>query len=261
MSANPLPPLPEDVQQCHRIIADLQSHNTDLQAHATELAATLDEQQRRALRLQVQVELLLKRLYGPRAERIDPAQLVMFGDQVTAARFPRLASLVRPKRSLINYRRVFGQRDVIKIEDLTVHVERELDSGLMNGQDGALIGAVVFPNHPLPIRLPFHDSFRQNPVGKADVVRPRRNEPVCSVRLLLVLGSVRNGADNPDLRLVVDHRWVIGVRLRRIGGLQTQRRSSALKFEQGGPNAFEFLSGSKRDDVVLGPHIHSVRNA
>jgi transposase len=106
MSAHPHPPLPDDIAQCHRIIADLQSHNTDLQAHvtdlqahatdlqahATELAATLEEQQRRALRLQVQVELLLKRLYGPRAERIDPAQLVMFGQETAAAPEPEEAA-------------------------------------------------------------------------------------------------------------------------------------------------------------------------
>lgn len=92
MSAHPHPPLPDDIAQCHRAIADLQSHVTDLQAHTAELAATLNEEQRRALRLQVQVELLLKRLYGPRAERIDPAQLVMFGEETAAAPEPEEAA-------------------------------------------------------------------------------------------------------------------------------------------------------------------------
>jgi len=88
MSAHPHPPLPDDIAQCHRVIADLQSHNVHLQSHVAELAATLEEHQKRAMRLQVQVELLLKRLYGPRAERIDPAQLVMFGEETAAAPEP-----------------------------------------------------------------------------------------------------------------------------------------------------------------------------
>jgi transposase len=81
MAANLLPPLPDDLAQCHRIIADLQSH-------VTELAATLEEEQRLRTRFQHQVEMLLKRLYGPRAERIDPAQLVFFGEETAAAPAP-----------------------------------------------------------------------------------------------------------------------------------------------------------------------------
>lgn len=92
MSAHPHPPLPYDIAQCHRIIADLQSHAAHLESHATELASTLKEQQKRAMRLQAQVELLLKRLYGPRAERIDPAQLVMFGEATAAAPEPEEAA-------------------------------------------------------------------------------------------------------------------------------------------------------------------------
>lgn len=99
MSANSRPPLPDDIAQCHAAIADmqihvahLQSHNAHLQSHNTELAATLEEERRQRLRLKVQVELLLKRLYGPRAERIDPAQLVMFGEETAAAPEPEEAA-------------------------------------------------------------------------------------------------------------------------------------------------------------------------
>jgi transposase len=62
--------LPNDVEQCHALIE--------------ELTATLHEQQRQAARLQKQVEHLLKRLYGPRSERIDPGQLTLFGEQAQA---------------------------------------------------------------------------------------------------------------------------------------------------------------------------------
>ncbi len=63
--------LPTDVTQCHALIE--------------ELSATVEEQQRVTARLRQQVEVLLKRLYGPRAERIDPAQLVLFGEAMAAA--------------------------------------------------------------------------------------------------------------------------------------------------------------------------------
>ena len=63
--------LPNDVEQCHALIE--------------ELTATLHEQQRQAARLQKQVEHLLKRLYGPRSERIDPGQLTLFGEQAQTA--------------------------------------------------------------------------------------------------------------------------------------------------------------------------------
>ena len=55
-----------------------------------ELAATVQEQQRLTARLQHQVEQLLKRLYGPRAERIDPAQLVLFAQELAAAPQPEV---------------------------------------------------------------------------------------------------------------------------------------------------------------------------
>lgn len=70
-SQRPNQPLPNDVAQCHALIE--------------ELAATLAEKERLAAQLEVRVEQLLKRLYGPRSERIDPAQLVLFGQELAAA--------------------------------------------------------------------------------------------------------------------------------------------------------------------------------
>jgi len=63
--------LPTDLTQCHALIQ--------------EFSATLQEERRLRMQLEQRVEQLLRRLYGPRAERVDPGQLVLFGEQVTAA--------------------------------------------------------------------------------------------------------------------------------------------------------------------------------
>jgi len=70
--------LPNDIAQCHALITHLDAHNR-------ELSSTLQEQQRLTARLQQQVEVLLRRIYGPRSERVDPGQLVLFGEEVAAA--------------------------------------------------------------------------------------------------------------------------------------------------------------------------------
>jgi transposase len=84
MSPAQLETLPDDVAQYHQLIAQLDAINR-------EQAKTIDEQQRVAARLQQQVEQLLKRLYGPRAERIDPKQLVLFAQELIAAHVPEAA--------------------------------------------------------------------------------------------------------------------------------------------------------------------------
>jgi transposase len=70
MATNTAIALPSGVDDCHALII--------------ELHATLEEKQRRENQLAQQVEALLRRLYGPRSERIDPAQLVLFGEQAQA---------------------------------------------------------------------------------------------------------------------------------------------------------------------------------
>lgn len=69
--------VPEDLAACRALIL--------------ELHASLLEKQRREAQLQAQVEQLLRRLYGPRAERVDPAQLVLFAQELAQAPEPEAA--------------------------------------------------------------------------------------------------------------------------------------------------------------------------
>ena len=62
-------PLPQDLAQCHSLIEQLFS--------------AMQEQQRRMEQLEQRMQLLLQRIYGPRAERIDPNQLPLFGEEVS----------------------------------------------------------------------------------------------------------------------------------------------------------------------------------
>jgi len=63
--------LPTDVAQCHALILQL---TTALEQHEQEKA-----------RLLHRVEMLLQQIYGRRSEKIDPAQLLLFVEQVMAA--------------------------------------------------------------------------------------------------------------------------------------------------------------------------------
>ena len=62
----PAAPLPDDLGLCHEIIR--------------QQADTIQESQRRIEQLEHQVELLLRRQYGPRRESVDPNQLRLFTD-------------------------------------------------------------------------------------------------------------------------------------------------------------------------------------
>ena len=62
----PAAPLPDDLDLCHEIIR--------------QQADTIQESQRRIEQLEHQVELLLRRQYGPRRESVDPDQLRLFTD-------------------------------------------------------------------------------------------------------------------------------------------------------------------------------------
>ena len=59
-------PLPDDLALCHEIIR--------------QQADTIQQSQRRIEQLEHQVELLLRRQYGPRRESVDPNQLRLFTD-------------------------------------------------------------------------------------------------------------------------------------------------------------------------------------
>jgi hypothetical protein len=47
-----------------------------------QLLGSLQEKERRIEHLEHQLEQLLRRLYGPRSEQIDPNQLVLFAEEV-----------------------------------------------------------------------------------------------------------------------------------------------------------------------------------
>ena len=59
--------LPDDLATCHGMIR--------------ELAASLRDAHRQVEQLGHRLDLLLRRLYGPRSERVDPGQLLLFADQ------------------------------------------------------------------------------------------------------------------------------------------------------------------------------------
>ena len=58
--------LPDDLATCHGMIR--------------ELAASLRDAHRQVEQLGHRLDLLLRRLYGPRSERVDPGQLLLFAD-------------------------------------------------------------------------------------------------------------------------------------------------------------------------------------
>ncbi len=64
-------PLPDDLAQCHALIS--------------ELLASLRQQEREKAQLLHRVEQLLQQLYGPRTEKIDPAQLLLFMEEAVRA--------------------------------------------------------------------------------------------------------------------------------------------------------------------------------
>src|SRR5271166_5206882 len=65
-----LPPLPDDLAVCQRMIQ--------------ELLVTLHEQRHENESLRHRLDQLLRRLYGPRAERINPEQLALFAELLQA---------------------------------------------------------------------------------------------------------------------------------------------------------------------------------
>jgi transposase len=96
--SEPAAPLPDDLALCHEIIR--------------EQAETIRESQRRIEQLEHQVELLLRRQYGPRRERVDPGQLRLFTDateDVTEANAeaPPESGAAKPRR---HWRRTGRQR-------------------------------------------------------------------------------------------------------------------------------------------------------
>src|SRR5947209_11330020 len=65
------PPLPDDIDLLKQMIR--------------ELLATLQEQRQDHAQLRDRLDLLLRRLYGPKAERFDPDQPLLFADRAEPA--------------------------------------------------------------------------------------------------------------------------------------------------------------------------------
>src|ERR1700727_2464716 len=70
----PADPLPDDLETAHQLIR--------------ELLETLAEQIHLNDKLQHQLEQLLRQRYGPKGERIDPAQLLLFAQEILAQAEP-----------------------------------------------------------------------------------------------------------------------------------------------------------------------------
>jgi transposase len=64
-------PLPDDIESAHRLIRELLA-SLHRQAHLNE-------------KLQHQLELLLRRLYGKKSEKLDPDQLLLFAREIVEA--------------------------------------------------------------------------------------------------------------------------------------------------------------------------------
>jgi hypothetical protein len=70
----PADPLPDDIETAHRLIR--------------ELLETLGEQLHLNAKLQHQLDQLLRQRYGRKSERIDPAQLLLFAQEILAQAEP-----------------------------------------------------------------------------------------------------------------------------------------------------------------------------
>jgi transposase len=76
-------PLPDDLETAHQLIR--------------ELLKTLAEQIHLNDKLQHQIEQLLRQRYGPKGERIDPAQLLLFAQEILAQVEPTPEPTVTPE--------------------------------------------------------------------------------------------------------------------------------------------------------------------
>src|SRR5271163_3331595 len=75
-------PLPDDLETAHQLIR--------------ELLKTLAQQIHLNEKLQHQLEQLLRQRYGPKGERIDPAQLLLFAREILAQAEPAPAPTPEP---------------------------------------------------------------------------------------------------------------------------------------------------------------------
>src|SRR4051794_39270441 len=80
---SPADPLPDDLETAHQLIR--------------ELLETLGQQIHLNAKLQHQLEQLLRQRYGRKSERIDPAQLLLFAQEILAQAEPEPDPTPRPE--------------------------------------------------------------------------------------------------------------------------------------------------------------------
>ena len=86
----PADPLPDDLETAHQLIR--------------ELLATLHEQLHLNEKLQHQLEQLLRHRFGKKSERVDPAQLLLFAQEILRGPSPRRNPTRSPSRRPLRVR-------------------------------------------------------------------------------------------------------------------------------------------------------------
>src|SRR3954471_6286074 len=70
--------LPDDPAQLRALLLEERARHAQAVAVLTEMESTLSSQQQKIQQQEQLIAQLLRRLYGPRQERIDPSQLTLF---------------------------------------------------------------------------------------------------------------------------------------------------------------------------------------
>jgi transposase len=142
--------LPDDVAALKQFIVERERQRESLIAQIREEAARQLEAQaeRHAAELQAAVAALLRRYYGPRSERFDPRQLLLFGQQIDEAQVDA-ASVEEESGERLTTRRI-KRRDKHGRQQLPEQLERvEIEHDLDDkscpacGQERCRIGAEI----------------------------------------------------------------------------------------------------------------------
>ena len=104
------PALPGDLAACHELILAQSNHLQELLALKDELMASLAQQEREKARLLHRVEMLLRQIYGRKSEKIDPAQLLLFAEQVMEQAAARAAEEVEEEAPAAPKRKGHGRK-------------------------------------------------------------------------------------------------------------------------------------------------------
>ena len=110
--------LPDDLATCHALIGQLAATND-------QFSATVETQQRRLEQLEHYVAQLLRARYGPRSEKVDPAQLALFDPNAAE---PAAESWPQPEPldTVVRAHRRRGKRQPLPAELPRERVEHDL---------------------------------------------------------------------------------------------------------------------------------------